>query len=824
MKRYLIFLLLVAVIPAAAQNSIRGRLVDATTQAPEVGAVAQLLEGEAVKAYALTDSLGVFLLEGRALKSGTTYTLAVDNLGRQSIRREVTLSGNPIDLGDISLEDDLQALESSKVVSARKLIKMDVDKVTYDVAEDVDAKASTVLEMLRKVPMVTVDGQDNITVNGSSSFKVYVDGKPNEMLSANPSKVFKAMPASSVKNIEVITNPGAKYDAEGTGGVLNIITVRNSDGTSAIPDGVNGSLNIGANSSWSVDGGLFLQARKKKFSFGMNVNGAYQDVRGGSSEQTQTMGDISITSQGGPVRQRVPFTFAQVNASYEVDTLNLVSASLGFDFWSFRMNSPGETVALQGELPLYSYTSSSDERARYYGINAGLDYQHTFPSNKQRMLTLSYRFGFDPEKGTTSSQYGDLVGTTLHPRRVLTDDRSSSHTFQADFTTPIVNEKHTLSTGLKFIYRFNRADDIYHQLDETAAEETILSEDKVNYRHYNYIAAAYAEYAGTVGKFGLKAGLRYEHTFQEARRVGEPTYKIQYPSVVPNASIQWNFAATQNIGLAYNMRIRRPGITFLSPFINRSSPTSISYGNPDLRPSLDHSLKLEYHYFSQKVVVNAGASYRYGQGGISQYGFYGEDPEDASVMILQNTYGNIVDSHQVGLNYFISWNPWKDTRIYSRGEGGYEIFQAKALEQSNRGLTGFLMVGVQQTIPWDIRISANFFGMSRRHSLQGWNSGFMGLSMAISKSFLDDRLSITLQGFTNLNKGPARFKMHSEGKDFTLDGLMRFPIRNIGLNLTWNFGKKGIQTTSVKHTISNDDVMSGERGGSQTSAAQGGGM
>ncbi len=822
MKRLLLVCL--ALIPAGlfAQNRATGRLVDGNTSAPETGAVVQLLEGESVRAYAISDSLGVFTLEGKSIQNGTPYTLLIENMGRKSIRRELTMDGTPLDLGDIPLEDDLQALESSKVVSARKLIKMDVDKVTYDVSEDVDAKATTVLDMLRKVPMVTVDGQDNITVNGSSSFKVYVDGKPNEMLSANPSKVFKAMPATAVKNIEVITNPGAKYDAEGTGGVLNLVTVRNSDGSSAIPDGVSGSLNIGANSQWSVDGGLFLQARKKKFSFGMNLNSAYQDVRGASSESTQTNGDISILSTAGPVRQQVPFTFAQVNASYEADTLNLVSASLGFDYWAYKSAAPGMLTALQAEAPLYSYDSYSSQTGAYYGINAGLDYQHTFRSDSQRMLTLSYRFGIDPEKGNSFSEYSNVVGTALHPRRVLTNDRSSSHTFQADFTTPIVNEKHTLSTGLKFIYRFNRADDIYHQLDETAAEETILSEDKVNYRHYNYIAAAYAEYAGTVGKFGLKAGLRYEHTIQKAVENGTRWPLIHYPSVVPNASVQWNFAATQNIGLAYNMRIRRPGISYLSPFINRSSTTSISYGNPDLKPSLDHSLKLEYHYFSQKVVVNAGASYRYGQGGISQYSFYREDPEDASVMILQSTYGNIVDSHQAGLNYFVSWNPWKDTRIYSRGEGGYQTFRAKELDQSNHGLTGFLMVGAQQTIPWDIRLSANFFASSRRHSIQGWNGGFMGLSMAISKSFLDDRLSITLQGFTNLNKGPARFRNYSAGKDFTLDGLMRFPIRNIGLNLAWNFGKKGIQTASVQHTITNDDVMSGERSGSQTSAAQGG--
>ena len=827
MKKVIVGILLLTFLPAAAQNQVRGRLTDATSGIPETGAVTQLLDGDSVRAYALTDSAGVFLLESRALKDGS-YTLLVENLGRRTIRREVTLTGEPVDLGDIALEDDLQALESSKVVSARKLIKMDVDKVTYDVSEDVDAKATTVLDMLRKVPMVTVDGQDNITVNGSSSFKVYVDGKPNEMLSSNPSKVFKAMPATAVKNIEVITNPGAKYDAEGTGGVLNLVTVRNEDGTSSIPDGVNGSLYLGANSEWSVDGGLFLQARKRRFSFGLNLNSAYSDRwRGGSAESTQKTGDITLLSESGPSTQRVPFTFAQANASFEADTLNLVSASFGFDYWAYHSASPGSLSALQGDAPLYGYRSDSSQEGIYYGINTGLDYQHSFRSNKQRMLTLSYRFGINPEKGKSFSEYTDVVGTVLHPRRVLTNDRSSSHTFQADFTTPLGSEKHTLSTGLKFIYHFNKADDLYLQLDETAAEETVLSENKVDYRHYNYIAAGYAEYAGTVGKFGLKSGLRYEHTFQLAVEDGTRWPLIQYPSVVPNASVQWNFAATQNIGLAYNMRIRRPGISYLSPFINRSSTTSISYGNPDLKPSLDHSLKLEYHFFSQKVVVNAGADYRYGQGGISQYGFYGEDPDDPTVMILQNTYGNIVDSHRVGLNYFISWNPWKDTRIYSRGDGGYQTFLAKELGQSNHGWNGFLMLGAQQTIPWDIRLSANLFASSRHYSLQGWNGGFSGLSMSITKSFLDDRLNLTLQGFTNLNKGPARFRNHSEGKDFTLDGLMRFPIRSIGINLSWSFGKKGIQTTSVKRTITGDDVMSGDRGGSAasaTSAAQGSGM
>ena len=128
---------------------------------------------------------------------------------------------NKVEATDSILKD--MDLDAVTVVASKPLVKMETDKMTYNVEQDADAKASTVLDMLRKVPMVTVDGQDNITVNGSSSFKVYVDGKPNPMFSANPSQIFKAMPATMVKNIEVITNPGAKYDAEGTGGVLNIV-------------------------------------------------------------------------------------------------------------------------------------------------------------------------------------------------------------------------------------------------------------------------------------------------------------------------------------------------------------------------------------------------------------------------------------------------------------------------------------------------------------------------------------------------------------------------------------------------------------------------
>ena len=818
MKRLLLLMLALVPVGVFAQNRATGRLIDANTSAPESGAVVQLLEGETVRAYAISDSLGVFTLTSPSLRGEVPYQLLIANLGRKTIQQEIVFKSGEVNLGDILLEDDQEALESSKVVSARKLIKMDVDKVTYDVAEDVDSKASTVLEMLRKVPMVTVDGQDNITVNGSSNFKVYVDGKPNEMFSSNPSKIFKAMPASAVKNIEVITNPGAKYDAEGTGGVLNLITERGADGKSALPDGANGTLTLGGTSQPDVDGGLYLNVRKGKCSMGLNSNAGYQFMRGISYKSVQQSSDLEVTSLMDPVKQRAPWTFSNLNASFEADTLNIISLSAGFHYWGMREQIGGATDALMASAPLYSFGVDSKVSGAYMGFNAGVDYQHTFPASKQQMLTVSYRYSLNPTTTLSRSGYIDVVGTDMPSRIVDTDQRGSDHTVQVDFTTPLKSEKHTLSSGVKFIYRHNRSNDVNTFYDGSDFQ-TVIREESDRYNHYNYIAAAYSEYAGSFWKMALKAGLRYEYTFQRVVKTGEPAYDAHYGNFVPNASIQFNIGPTQNIGLAYNLRIRRPGISQLDPFISRASATSISYGNSDLKPENSHSLKLEYHYFSQKVVVNAGVGYRFGKGGISQYTFYAEDPADASVMLLHTTYGNIVNSQSVGLNYFISWNPWKDTRIYSSGEGAYQWIASKELDQSNKGFNGNIMVGVQQTIPWDLRLSANFFGMTRRYNLQGWDGGFCGLSAGISKSFLDDRLSVSIRGFTNLNKGKARFRQYSSGKDFSLNTEVRVPIRHIGLELSWSFGKQNVQVKKTNRSITNDDVMEGSRGGTTSGAS-----
>lgn len=817
----LIALTYFTVFAVSAQNRIVGKIADSQTHSPEPGAVVQLFAGPAenenMKGYAISDSLGIFSISFGDIIPDTDYTVQVVNMGRKAETRTFRPEGALTDLGTIALEDDVQAIQSSKVTAAKPLIKMEADKIGYDVESDPDSKASTVLDMLRKVPMVTVDGQDNITVNGSSSFKVYVDGKPNQMLSSNPSKIFKVMPASAVKNIEVITNPGAKYDAEGTGGVLNLITARTESGGSAIPDGANGSISAGADSRGGYDGSIYLNAKKGKFTVGGNLYAGIQNQKGMTQKMTQHIENGPDIVSGGEVgKQRNPYLFGDINASYELDTLNLFSASVGLRNWSYKQDASIFSEALAEGTSLYSYSGSSIAEGGSAGLDASLDWQHSSSRNKERMITLSYRFSGDPERSYSESDYDKMTGTTVYSRKVDGRNVSQEHTLQADYTSPI-GKGQTLSSGLKYIFRNNHSDDEYYL--DMGSGYVLQSVDDSKYRHHNNIAALYSEYAASLGMFSFKAGLRYEYTWLDVTYADGTSYDGHYDNLVPNLSLQCNLGQTSNLGLTYNMRISRPGISYLNPFIDRSGTTQISYGNPDIEPEKTHSFALKYNFFSPKIMLSAGASYRFGEGGISSYQKYAPDPDDASVMIMHSTYGNIVGNKTLGINYFINWNPVKDTRIYSSSNIGYKVISSSILDQRNSGWSGHFILGAQQTVFWDMRLSANLFTNMRRYTLQGWNSGFQGLSLGLSRGFLEDKLTLSLQGFTNLSGGSkARFKSYSEGKGFSMDGEFAVPIRQIGLTLTYNFGKNNFQVKKASRTITNDDVVNAQNAMQQQNA------
>ena len=785
-----------------AQTNVKGTVLDSLSRQPEVGAVVQFIKSgeDRAAAYSVTDSLGKF---ERSIPMRGEYVLLIENMGRKPVRKSFSVAGEEVlDLGEIFLQDDAQALDAAAVQAMKTLVKLDVNKLTYKVEADPDSKSGSVLDMLRKVPMVTVDGQDNITVNGSSNFKVYVDGKPNQMLSSNPSQILKAMPASAVKDIEVITNPGARYDAEGTGGVLNLITGVSAGASSAVSDGIYGAANLGVTTK-GENGSIYMSAKKDKLTVGVNAAMGVQRLSGVtfSSSQENTLNGSS-QSTDMVQKQKAPFLFTDLSASYEVSPSDLFSATLGLT--RFNQTANGTYVVDIKGPDDYMYNYEQGMKYRSGSLNGSFDYQHTSANVPGRVLTLSYRYSGTPLETEVVNSFM-YTPFEMPDRKSDGNDNSRENTIQLDFSTPIASG-HSLSSGLKYIIRHNSADDKVFFSDGGAWAHN--RESSMLYDHFNDIGAVYSEYTGSFGKLALTAGLRYEYTWQRVEYGSGygHNFKTSFGDIVPNASIQYNLAPTRNMGLTYNRRIQRPGITYLNPYVDRSSTTNITYGNSDLTSARSDILSLVFNSFNPKWIVSLTGRYSHTGSGISSYSFYDDEG------VLNTTYGNVVVEDNTGVTAFVNWTAGPKTRLFTNSSAGFSKFSSDALDWSNHGWTWSAMLGIQQTLPGDILLSANVVANGRTWTLQGWNDGFKLGVLGLTKGFLADKLKLTVQAVGNIGGDGLEIKSVSKGKDYLTTSLVTVPVRQVGVALTWNFGKQGFQVKKARRTIQNDDVINNSNG------------
>ncbi|MBR6361710.1 MAG: TonB-dependent receptor [Bacteroidales bacterium] len=800
---------------AKVTTVITGQAVDAETLEGEPFATYQIFKGNRENkpvVITITDVNGYF---AETISGKGDFTLQLTSLGRKDIVRKFHIDGSvdTLALGKLLFENDTETLASSTVTALKPLVKMDVDKMTYDVENDVDSKSYTVLDMLRKVPMVTVDGQDNISVNGSSNFQVLVDGKPNVMLSSNPSVVFKSMPASAVKNIEVITNPGVKYDAEGVGGVLNITMARNADGSKAASmDGYNAT--VGANVSTRGFGGrLFATAQKGKLSLSANANVMDMTIKGNDSESVRTQLDqmgnaVSINKTTSTSEMKNPINMVSLTLGYEIDKLRLVSVNFGYMSLANKNISDMMTELTRGNA-VDSYSSKTNTRWDMGSINAGIDYQRTFDGKPDKMLTISYRFDSQPSVTDSKSIFtttSDLFDFTNR----YTDGGTNTiaNTFQIDFTTPLAKGLN-MNTGAKFINRNNSSDQSLY-LDDNGSW-AYNKAGSMDYSHVSNIVAGYAEFTLSLNKWGFKVGTRYEHTFQDVKyRLGNgDDFSLDYGNFVPAASIQYNLSMLSNIGLSYNMRISRPGITYLNPYVDTTDPTSWSYGNTDLDTETAHNINLVYNFYNPTVMLNATLRHTFSNDGISQYSFFDADN------VLNTTYGNILKSSTTGINIFANLNLGKKTRIMLNSSVSYSDLRSDERGLSNYGWSSNIFGGIQQTLPWDLRLSLNGMYATSNVSLDGSRTG-MSLAMGgLTKTFLNDRLSIGINGVLPISSELGKMVMESNtaGKDYINYSKNTINMGQITLNISFTFGKnKAAGAKKTRKTISNDDLIDRSNG------------
>ncbi len=798
-------MLTLSAVVMAQKTTVKGVLMDETLKEGEPFATVRVFKagGKQAKPVAmfLTDEEGKFSQE---VKGKGHFDIVFSSIGKEDLRQTVELGKEgTIDLGTLYIKNNETMLKGVEIVAQKPLVKMDVDKMSYNVAEDEDSKTYTVLDMLRKVPMVTVDGQDNISVNGSSAFKVLVDGMPNVMFSSNPSMVFKSMPASAVKSIEVITNPGAKYDAEGAAGVLNIIMNKQNPQAAQSMNGYNGTIRAAAGTR-QLGGSLFLSGQQGKLSYSANVMTSYNTpgTTTTSLEQEQDNGTSQLMTSSNNVK--TPFTMGTLTLGYQLDSMSMLNATASINSMSIKTNGTSSTIL---STPL-SYTSSTEMKNSRTSFSGSIDYQRFFNKEHTHSLALTYQLNYSPATTEMTNNIQSPLSTyssqlDLTSRYSENKDKTTNHIFQLDYTLPLGTGQ-SLALGSKLQLHDATSDSKYFLKD--VYDPSSSSE----YEYKNKILAGYGEYTGQWNKFGAKAGLRYEYTWQDVEyHLGNgQDFKTSYGSLVPTASLQYNLGTGSNIGLSYTMRISRPGISYLNPYVDQTNPIARSYGNPDLDVEKTHNVALVYNLFTNKLMLNLNLHHNFTDNGISQYSFYD------SKNLLNTTYGNVVQSHQTGLNAYVNYLLTKNTRLFMNSGLNYLDLRSDALNQSNSGWTANIMAGIQQTLPWDLKLSAFAIASTKSHTLQGWSGGFNLLTASLSKSFFNDKLNLSISGLTGLNDGGSiMIESKNHGSDFTSHTKIKVPIYGVSFTVSYTFGNTKMVNRQPRNSrVQNDFIEQQSQG------------
>lgn len=812
MKRMLCILLCLSATIVYAQKqsgtySVKGILADSLTNEGEPYATIRIvLKNNPSKPVKMnvTDGKGRFK---ESLSTAGEYVVTFSSVGKTTVSKSFSVSDGKksVDLGTILISEATEVLKGVEVVAQKPLVKAEIDKISYSIEDDPDSKTNTTLEMLKKVPLVTVDGEDNIKVNGSSSFKVHVNGKPNTLMSNNPKEVLRSLPASSIKSIEVITEPGAKYDAEGIGGILNIIT------TDTKMQGYNVTLGANANNR-GVSGYGYATAQVGKFTVSGNYSYSWdkspKDYFSSGREDYTSESNKYLSSEGSS-KNKGNFQFGNIEGSYEIDTLNLITFSANMFGGNYRSNSNSSNRMLNSMKELtYKYNTLSSSKNNYGNVGVNVDYQHSF-KKKGEYLTLSYKFNNSPNGSESSTEYTDIqdVPFELYNQYYDNNAHTAEHTGQIDYVNPI-NQKHYIDAGAKFIGRQNVSDSKYFTLLTDGSMQQ--NEDRSSkFDQRQNILATYADYQLKLKKFGFKTGVRYEHTFMNVEYALQPerNFKAGFDDIIPSANLSYMLSNTSTIRANYNMRINRPGIWYLNPFRDTSNPTSVSYGNPDLETEKAHIIGATFSSFSAKFSLNASINYSFTNNGIERYSFM----EDG---ILNNTYKNAGKKQNTRLSLWMNWNPGNKTRISINASGAYSDFKSDVLDTRNSGFNGNMFGNIQQTLPWDMQLSIYGGGGTPYITLQGKGSSYYYYGLNLSKSFLKEkRLRLSLYGSNIFNKYNT-YSSETITDTFSSWSKNKYYNMSYGISISWRFGELKTQVKKTARSINNDDMKSGGNSGS----------
>lgn len=683
-------------------------------------------------------------------------------------------------------------LDDVVVTAQRVLVKTESDRISYDVAHDDDAKTNPLNEILRKVPFVTVEADGTIKVKGSTNFKIYKNGRPNQTFTSNAKELFKSFPASSVKRIEVITDPGAKYDAEGLVGILNIVmdTSSNMRGVTGNVS-LQGGYGVGQN---PYGASLFMTAQIGKLTFA-----PYYGHFGNQHEWYEHDTNLQYangTNCESHQRHRNPGAINSygMEMSLEIDSLNLINAS-GSGF-SYGINlEGGNKVKLQNPAGII-YAYDSNERGQRYGYNDldfELSYQH-LTHLKGESLSFNYLFATTRSHNHGYTDYVDCINFSDYDSQYADNrTRYNEHTFQLDYERPL-GKHHSLDVGAKYNLRINEStDDLLHSL----TGNPIMSAH-TEFRHTTGIGAAYAEYKYSFVKLTVSSGLRYEFARIRAEYPDGTLegFRKNMGNLAPSLRLSYRIDDANSLKFSYNLRLSRPGISYLNPH-RTETPTSISYGNPDLNTSKVNSISFGYTLVQPKITLSLNLSGTFTDDGIASLRYL-----DGNRMV--STYNNNGKVYGLTFAPYVQWKITPTTTLTNNTSISWTYKENPGVALSAQHLGYSTYFRLAQDLPWQLKASMTAWFNDRSdftiYSCDGFTSSY---SLSLQRSFgRDNRWTTMLRTYWKGNYSTYYTQGDYVGKE-------QYSMRHFGVGMTvsYSFGELKASVKKISKSVDNSDLM-----------------
>jgi outer membrane receptor protein involved in Fe transport len=787
----LILLFIFSISFAQKDIKIEGKVVEEDTNIPLEYATITLkaVSSNKVITGGITDSKGKFSIE---VPTGV-YNIFVEYISykaKEYLNKSLTKS---INLGTVSLALDVASLEEVTVTAERTTVEIKLDKKIYNVGKDLTVRGGTVSDVLDNVPSVSVDVEGNVALRGNDDVRILINGKPSGLVGLNSTDALRQLPAESIEKVEVITSPSARYDAEGTAGILNIILRRSK------LQGLNGAVTVNGGYPWQAGVSGNINYRTGDLNF-FNTSGySYREVPGNSFTKTEFFNDDDPNTFSTEdrdfdrIRKGLNTNFG---LEWYVNETSSITTSIVYRNSDNESNTSNNTLLVdENGTTLEHFLRRDPELEDDRNVQYSLNYDKQFNGDSQHKLTFAFQYE-DSQEVEESFIVNESFTNNSAPidEHVITDENQEEILLQLDYVKP-VGENGQFELGYRGQFQNLNTDFLVEQFDDNTNSFVNNIGLTNNLDFTQHINAFYSQYGNKIGeKFSYLLGLRYESTRITIDQATSGDFnKKDFQQLFPTVNLAYEISEKENFTLGYNRRIRRPRSRFLNPFPSRSSPTNLFQGNPNLNPSISDAFDIGYLNKLGKLTLNGSVYYQHAK---NIFSFVrrttGETVNVGGSEIPITARGpvNLATNDRYGGEITATYRPNKKFNLNANINLFHSVTKGVFEDQDfgAENFSWFARLNSKYTLPANIEWQTRMFYRGPSENAQNKRKGIFSTDLAFSKDLFKDKASLALRISDVFNI--RKFRSESSTPTFRDDNEFQWRERSFNLSFTYRFNQK----------------------------------